>query len=1166
MAKLPEGFSLVGEPKLPEGFSLVESPKLPEGFSLVEEEGPTVGEIGTGLAAEVAIGEGAKYTGALAGASIAGPAGALGGYIVGGISGGITGSIAAQRIEGRDDISWGRVVADSIINLIPGGLGKAGKGAKILPRLAKGGAIRGTEGAVIATVGGQVEKGIEEGELLTLDEVATLAGTGAALGLGLGASGEVLKKSYSKFAGKSDSFLNKAYNDGDPDATALVESIAGENPTGRGERNFKMLGAKLSPATTLGARVNEETNAAIAKARARLDTASTVRNQINQQTKDFTQEQRDRLDDYIFNRTSQIPEEARGLEDILKDARSQIDEYQNTILNLYKEGRIELNDYVASKIEKSAKSKDYFTREYRFYEDPSYVPSPQATSELRSRLSRDGMDDESIDVFIRGLDENRYSAVELMNHIAGATSGSKRVFRKRKLDESPELRKYLGEYEEAGERMFGTLSRLGKIAAQEEANKSITEQIVKNNLGRVVRSASEDTGDLVPLFIRGRQQTVGDSLVVRNKRVNKYEAPDGNRFDTIKEATDAGFNKQQLKKINRQAIKVRRPGQAVYVPREVNEALDQYFSTGSQRDGTSMMQSVLAKVLSTTTAGAKFVRVPLNAASYPVQFVGNAVMVAGQGMNPFNGWRRGFGIALNEVNNKGITKGKYSIKEINRLKELDLVDQGVVAGDIRDGFKNGVLPKAFSKLTDYFGKAYNVFDTAQRISVFENYKGFLKNNIPEDQYSKLTTKQVEDIAAFLTNSTYQNYGRINKNLRTLSRYGILNEFAAFNLEQMRTIYNQGRMAKKMIDGSFSDEMARTYGVTLSKDAMRTEGLKRVAALSSVLALGSAGVSQLNKAGGVDDEDEKFLRDYSFAPWERDQGLHIRRDGNKLSLANLSYQIPSIELTSVLDAALRGDDFQSAAGDGIEAAWSKFGGDLTINLKNLVASVSNTDLNTGKAISNEMGLRKALGLIEYYFAENFTPGTVRDLKSLDDRTSIENTLRYTLGYRSRNTTIDEGIGYKLRGLGKSLKNIRSAYAGDTSRMDSVEDAYSKNNAVYRRNMEVLVDFANEAKAFGSRNPDSGLTEEKISSLMKKAGLNVSQVNDAMSGNVTDMPIFVSLGERKKEDKLRRYVELGERMSPRTLTIMLQRDFDDKKIKRADIQRIMRTIEARKAFSQ
>jgi len=1135
-------------------------------FDAINQE-PSIGEIGTGLVAEVAIGEGTKYSATLAGAALGGPVGALGGYVIGGIGGGITGSIAAQKLEGRDDISWGRVVADSIINLIPGGLGKVGKGSKILPKLVKGGAIRGTEGAAIATVGGQVEKGIEEGEFLTLDEVSTLAGTGFGLGLGLGAAGEVLTKSYGKFAGKSDNFLNRAYNDGDPDATAVVESIAGENPAGRGSRYFKMLGAKLSPATTLGRQVNEETNSAISKAKARLDTASTVRDQINKQTKDFTQDQRDQLDDYIFNKTSDIVPEAQGLKPILDDARGLIDEYQNTIYNLYKEGRIDLNDYVAAKINKSIKSKDYFTREYRFYEDPSYTPSPEVTNKLKSRLSKDGMDDESIDVFIRGLDENKENAVGLMNHIAGASSGSKRVFKKRKLDESPELREYLGEYTEAGERMFGTISRLGKIAAQEESNKSITEQIVKNDLGRVVNSASEDTGDLVPLSIRGKQQTVGDSLVVRNEKVNKYEAPDGNRFDTIKEATDAGYNKQQLKKINRQAIKVRQPGQAVYVPEEVNEALNQYFATGSQRDGTSMVESVLGKVLSTTTAGAKFVRVPLNAASYPVQFIGNGVMVAGQGMNPFNGWKRGFGIALNEINNKGIAKGKYSLKEINRLKELDLIDQGVVAGDIRDGFKNGVLPKAFSKVTDFFGKAYNVFDTAQRISVFENYKGFLKNNIPKEQFNKLTTKQKEDMAAFLTNSTYQNYGRINKNLRSMSRYGILNEFAAFNIEQTRTLYNQGRMAKSMLDGSFSDEMEKAYGVTLNKDAMRGEGLKRVAALSGVLTLGSAGVSQLNKMGGVDDDDEEFLRDFGLAKWEEDQSLHIRRDGNKLSLANMSYQIPSAELTSIVEAGLRGDDFESAAGNIVDSAWGKFGGDLTINLKNIVSAVTNTDLRTGKELINEPdGMRKNLGLVKYYFAENFTPGTVRDLQSLDKRTSVENTLRYTLGYRSRNTTIDEGIGYKLRDLGGSLSNIRSSYAGDTKKMDSVEDAYSKNNGVYRRNMEVLVDFANQAKDFGARNPDSGLNEEKIDALMKKAGFNATQRDGAMAGVVTDMPIYVSLGERKKEDKINRYVELGLKMSPQTLTTMLQRDFDDKKIKRADVRRIMIGVEANKVFGQ
>tara|TARA_R110001632_G_scaffold153139_1_gene270928 strand:- start:9 stop:848 length:840 start_codon:yes stop_codon:yes gene_type:complete len=279
-------------------------------------------------------------------------------------------------------------------------------------------------------------------------------------------------------------------------------------------------------------------------------------------------------------------------------------------------------------------------------------------------------------------------------------------------------------------------------------------------------------------------------------------------------------------------------------------------------------------------------------------------------------------------------------------------------------------------------------------------------------------------------------------------------------------------------------------------------------------------------------------------------------------------MPAIELTSVFEAGLRGDNFQSAAGNAIDAAWGKFGGELTINLKNIVAAATNTDLLTKDDISYERegSLRQKLDLVKYYFFENFMPGTVRDLQSLDKRTSVENTLRYTLGYRSRNTTIETGIGYKLRDIDGSLTNIRGSYSADTKKMDSVEDAYNKNNAVYRRNMEDLVDFASQAKDFGARNPDSGLTDEKIENLMQKAGFNKTQRDGAMSGVVVDMPIFVASGARKKEDKIKRYVELGLKMSPQTLTIMLQRDFDDKKIKRADVRRIMIGVEANKVFGQ
>jgi len=1140
---------------------------------LNETDDPSGGDMAKGLAAEVAIAEGLKYTGATAGAA-AGPVGATVGYISGAIVGGVTGSLAAQKLEGRDEISWGRLVSDTVLNLLPGGLGKAQKGSKLLPRLAKGAAIRSAEGAVVGAGGMQMEKAIDEGELLTLDELTSVAAIGAGLNLGLGAAGELLKKSYPKFGGKGADFLNDAYEKGDHDAIAVTETLVGENPKGRGDRYFKMLKARIAPGSTLGRQVTEETNKSLAKAKAALDTASVARDQINKVTRNFTQEQKDSVDDYLFGRTKQLIPEAESLREIIDGSRRKIDEYQTTIIDLYDSGRIDLNEHVAEKIRKSIETKDYTTREYRFYEDSSYVPSAASESKLRKRLAKDGMNDEEIASFMQGLKDKRYKVNELMDHIAGASGGGKKILKKRKLDEQPELREYMGEYTETGERLFGTISRLGRLAAREEGNKKISEAIVSSKLGQVFDSPSQVPDGMVPLSIGGKAQTAGDKLVTRSRKKTTYKTADGQYFDTLHSAKKAGFKGDQLKKITRQATKVRQPGQTIYVTEDVNQALGEFFSSKANHDAPNFIADAVGKTLSTTTAGAKFVRVPLNLASYPVQWIGNAAMVAGQGMNPFSGvstrkgaYRKGFGVALNEINNKGIAGGKYSIDEINRLKELDLVDQGVTASDIRDGFRNGIIPKAGSKAINFFGKAYNVFDTAQRIVVYENYKGFLKKHIPESQLSKMPKKDFEDLAAELTNSTYQNYGRINKNLRQLSRYGILNEFAAFNMELARTTYNQGRLAVKMINGSFADEMASRYGVTMDKAAMRKEGIKRMVALSSVLSAGSLGVTLMNRENGVDSDEENFIREFVAAPWERDQALHIRRDGNKLKLANMSYQIPSAEMTSVLEAALRGDDFSSAVGNSIESLWGKFGGDLTINLKNAMAAIQNRDLKTGRQISNARGLSKALDQVQYYFAENFTPGTVRDIKKFEERGgigSIDNQLRYTLGYRSRDTDIETGIGFKMRDVFNNLQGVRSEYSSALYNSEDIAQAYESHNATYRQNTEILVDFVEKARAFHENNADAGLNDEKIASLMKNARIPKQVIEAAMQGRVADMDIYTAAGATKKEDKLRRYVDLGEKMSHDMLTKMLEQDFYSGKIKNKDIKRIMLTLEGRKAF--
>ena len=99
---------------------------------LDEPEDPSLGRIGAGLAAEIATAQGLKFAGAAAGAAAGGGIASIPlatiGYISGAITGGVAGSVLAQNVEGRDKISQGRVLADTLLNLIPVPIGKLKKG------------------------------------------------------------------------------------------------------------------------------------------------------------------------------------------------------------------------------------------------------------------------------------------------------------------------------------------------------------------------------------------------------------------------------------------------------------------------------------------------------------------------------------------------------------------------------------------------------------------------------------------------------------------------------------------------------------------------------------------------------------------------------------------------------------------------------------------------------------------------------------------------------------------------------------------------------------------------------------------------------------------------------------------------------------------------------
>ena len=360
--------------------------------SQYKKDEPGVGKIVGGLATEVAIGEGTKATGALIGSAF-GPVGAAVGYVGGALAGGVSGSIEAQEIEGRDEISWGRVVADTALNLIPGGLGKAKKGVGVLPRLAQEGAKRAAGGAVIATGGAQIEKAVEDRELLTQDELGNAVFVGAGLGLGLGAAGELMKKAYPKFGGRGGSILNEAYEKGDPDATQVVETLAGENPVGKGTRLKRMIFERVVPSKLVGKDATLDAIRAKNEAGAATDIASTVRRIINDASKDATADDMQKLDDYLLNQSDELPVKFQPIKSTLDDARGKVDEYQNTIYGMYKAGELDIDPRIAAKIENSIRSKDYFTREYRFYEDSTYTPSAQATNNLKESLMKDSVVD-----------------------------------------------------------------------------------------------------------------------------------------------------------------------------------------------------------------------------------------------------------------------------------------------------------------------------------------------------------------------------------------------------------------------------------------------------------------------------------------------------------------------------------------------------------------------------------------------------------------------------------------------------------------------------------------------------------------------------------------------------------------------------------------------------
>jgi hypothetical protein len=507
----------------PKDFGTVVDDKLKD-FGTVVAPDPTLGEVGTGLVAEIVIGEGGKYAGATAGAAAGAAFGGVGavpgaalGYLAGGITGGISGSITAQKAEGRDDISWGRVTADTLLNLLPFGAGKVTKGAKLLPRLAGATVTRGTQGAAISTGAMSIEKGIEEGRFLTPEELLQVATTGAGLGIGLGAAGTVLNKSYSKLLNKNSDEINDLYKKGDVDAVTVVDAITGGDPNNRVNRLLNTFTSYVLPSNVIGSKSSEALRRGINETGAAKDIAGRVRKTLDKVYNNLGAQDRRAVDDYIIGKSDTLPRSAMNLKDTIDESRGLISDAASKILKLSDEGVIDLGEGFVAQVRRSIENGSYLTREYRFYEDANYRPSQSSEEKLRQsfiRVLKKG-GEENPELEADKIIQNYYASRKVSDGVKQGMDilvENSKVFKERKAL-NKELREFLGEYKTPGEKFYGTISRMGRIAADQTAAFNVSKDLRLSGLAvRLNEIPANMRADFNPLKINGKviKQNIGD--------------------------------------------------------------------------------------------------------------------------------------------------------------------------------------------------------------------------------------------------------------------------------------------------------------------------------------------------------------------------------------------------------------------------------------------------------------------------------------------------------------------------------------------------------------------------------------------------------------------------------------------------------------------------------
>ena len=1071
-----------------------------------KEDDPSFGQIAAGLGANIAISEGSKIAGTAAGAKIgaasalalgqAGPqallpeelitvpaAATLGagiGYVTSAIGGGITGDVAAQKIEGKDNINWIRASLNGVQNLIPGV--KITKGPQILQRVSSAAARSPiVSNAAIGSVFGPAyvaaESYYETGELPETKDVVQAGLVTSVLGGGLGATQKVGQKLLGRFAGKTAQEVEDLVNAGDRGAIAYVDALtANVDPAEFMTANntkayFQSLAdttkSRIAPSKTIGPKATQAIRDAENIAMAGREVGSFLGNRV----KDAIAKSPNPAEvegialDYLNGKVSKLPEGLENLAGDLSAARKYIQEYQDDLLKNHYNGQRPLPDYLRTAIEESKNNGDYLTRSYRFFEDADYKPTQKQTDAAFNYLKSTGMDEKQANAYLAELNSKRAGTVDdAYNFFFGSQNAG--VLKERK-DIAPEIREYLGEFTAPGEKISSTMSKLSRLVAYDTSDNEIAKALLETG---ALKTANDPASKGL--------------IEIKLRRGNaKITTPEGDEI--------------------------------LYGTPDVQYAINQLYGVDADGKAIDIADTVTKDAWESMVSASKATKVLLNPPAYLVQVYGNVHNVMGMAMNPIKGLKTGLKMGAAQFADSPIGKipgfrklaaniDVPSLDQFKRYKEMGLVPQGLQFADMQAGLTGNKIGKITQKVLDPFGKVYSIPDIALRISAYENNLSMLSKAASGASADKALQQIIEKRAADLTNSTYVNYDYINKSVRTLSRKGVINPFFAFQAEMFRTQYNQGKLALSMMNGSFAKSLQDELGVPINDKALRIEGAKKVAALASLYGAYSYGIDKFNR-GTISSDEERAYRETIAPEWDKNKPMALVKNGDKIQSINSSYIVPHMQIIGPFLSAARGESMQDAFGKFSETFIQDAAGEGSFPFIVAGQALANHSYKTGAPISYDPAMTgKVADISQFFVKELFEPGVMREIEKSRVQ-PISTTVARQAGIRINETTIADGFRFKANRAKQALNGISENVAYQRGKLErnqigqgEFSARFAEQDNEFKKQEQELIKHTQNLRTLGK-------TDDEIINMMKDSGIGSSKILNAIEGRSVGISI-------------------------------------------------------------